>query len=116
MLWQMATMTPALVVIDAAPVRVVPVKLVGHAGAQILSAGHLVAVVEIVDGVEDRVGIIDLDDRPVGKDPPHAGFEDRPLARPVEIVAPSESRRAAGARGCALACASFHSQCPTSTA
>ena len=31
----------------------------------ILRAGNLIAVVEIVDGMEDRVVVLDVDDRPV---------------------------------------------------
>ena len=50
-------------------------------------AGHLVAMVKIVDGAEDRVVVGNFDDRPVGKYLVHAGEEHAPLDVAVEIVA-----------------------------
>ena len=44
------------------------VVLVGAAGPEVLRAGHLVAVVEIVDDVEDGVLVVDVDDGAVGED------------------------------------------------
>ena len=58
---------------------------------QILLAGHLIALVEIVDRVKDGVFGIDFDNRPVGEDLAYAGFEERPLHRAVEIVAHEEA-------------------------
>ena len=58
-----------MVVVDAAPVRAWRRRCGKWCrGARAHCAGDLVAVVQIVDGVEDRVGIVDIDDRPVGED------------------------------------------------
>ena len=81
----------SFVVIDSAPVRQVAVVLIRPARANILRAGHLEPVVQIVDGVKDGVLVIDLDDGPVGKHPLHAGGEDLPLFGSVEIVAHEEA-------------------------
>jgi hypothetical protein len=78
---------PALVVVDAAPRGAVSVELVGPAAAHVLLAGHLVAVVQVVNRVEDRVLVLELHNRPVRKHAPHAGLKDFPLPRAVEIVA-----------------------------
>ena len=61
------------------------------AGLHVLRAGDLVAVVQIVDGVEDGIAIGDLHDGAVGKDLFHAGDEDVPLVSAVEIVAHEEA-------------------------
>ena len=53
----------------------IAVLLISPAAAQILRAGHLIAVVQIVDGVEDRIVFGNVDDRPVRKNPLHAGHE-----------------------------------------
>ena len=82
---------PAFVVIDPAPVRHVAVVLIRPARANVLLAGHLEPVVQIVDGVKDGVLVVDLHDGPVGKHPLHAVDEDLPLFRPVEIVAHEEA-------------------------
>ena len=54
-------------------------------------AGHLIAVFQIVDGVEDRVVVGNVDDRAVGKHLVHAGEEGIPLDGAVEIVAHEEA-------------------------
>src|ERR1051326_727750 len=54
-------------------------------------AGDLEAIVQIEDGMEDGVLVIDLDDRPVGKDVPDALLEHLPFVVAVEIVGHEES-------------------------
>ena len=81
----------ALVVVDAAPGARVAVLLVCHAAVQATLAGDLVAVIEIVEDVEDLVAVVDIDDLAVGKDALHAGHEDLPLEGAVEVVAHEEA-------------------------
>src|SRR5262249_21353178 len=52
-----------------------------------LRAGHLVAIVQVIQRMENGIGILDLDDGPVGEYASHAGDEDVPLGGAVEIVA-----------------------------
>ena len=54
-------------------------------------AGHLDAVRQIVNYVEDRVGVGDLDDLPVGKYAVHGGDETGPFLCAVEVVAHEEA-------------------------
>src|ERR1035441_9582004 len=66
---------PAVIVVDAAPVggtAFALVLFVDFAALQVLSARHLVAVVQIEHGVEDGVLVRDVDDRGVGEDLLHA--------------------------------------------
>src|SRR5262249_14091494 len=76
---------------DAAPVGNLAVLLVGFAVFQSGDAGHLVTVVQIVDGVKDRVSVRDLDDRAVRKDAAHALGEGLPFDAAVEVVAHEET-------------------------
>ena len=59
--------------------------------ADVLRAGHLVAVVQIVDGVEDRVVVGNVDDLPVREDLLHGLDEDIPFVGAVEVVAHEEA-------------------------
>ena len=81
----------AAVVIDAAPAGD-GAAVFGHAaGAEELRAGDLIAAVEIVDGVEDGVGVLKFHDLAVGEDAVEALGEDVPLLIAVEIVAHEEA-------------------------
>ena len=82
---------PALVVVDAAPARDDAVILISLSTAQKLCAGHLIAVVQIVEHVKDLVGVLDVDDRTVREDPLHAVGEHLPLVGAVEVVAHEEA-------------------------
>src|ERR1035438_5046946 len=84
----------AFVVVDRAPVRW-PAGLaffVGKPSVSPLPAGYLEPVVQIVNGVEDRVAVLDIHDGAVGEHLAHAGGKDLPLVqspilfRAVEIV------------------------------
>jgi hypothetical protein len=84
----------AFVVVDAAPVGrgagelVLFVDLVR---VDVLHAGHLVAVVQVEDGVEDGVLIRDIDDLAFREDLVHGVYEDVPFVGGVEIVAHEEA-------------------------
>ena len=80
-----------------------------------LRAGHLVAVVQIVHGVEDRVGVVDIDDLAVRKHLLHAGDEDLPLLVPWKSSHMKKPPRSRYSRILA-AWASVRFQWPTSTA
>src|SRR5262249_59019124 len=73
----------ALVVHDAAPGVLEAAVFVSHTAAEILSAGDLVAVVEIPDAMEDRVVAVEIDDGPIGKDSADTGFRAGPCLRPM---------------------------------
>src|ERR1017187_671682 len=78
----------SLVVIDATPAGFVTVVLPNMVGrVQHLLAGYLVAIVQIEDSVEDGVFVVNTHNRPVRKNAAHAGDENLPLVRPVEVVA-----------------------------
>src|SRR5580658_10593320 len=85
---------PAVVVVDRAPVLRLAggTFLVGKPGFRPLPAGYLETLVQIVDGVKDRVAVGDVHDGPVGKYLAHAGGKNLPLVdapvlvRAVEIV------------------------------
>ena len=51
----------AFVIIDASPARRAAFALVRHAGAEIAGAGNLITVVQIINRVENLVGIVDVD-------------------------------------------------------
>src|ERR1035437_4464607 len=76
-----------VVVVDAAPRGIVSIVLIGSAAADVLRAGDLVAAVQVVNRVEDRVLVLEVHNLPVGEHAPHAGHEELPLPRAVEIVA-----------------------------
>jgi hypothetical protein len=80
-----------MLVIHAAPVRLVAVVFVSPAGTDILLAGYLIAVVQIVDRMEDGVVVGDVHHFTVGKDTRHAGHEDFPLLGAVEVIAHEEA-------------------------
>src|SRR5579884_1000759 len=83
----------AVVVVDAAPVRRLAglALFVGEAGFEVERAGHLVTLVEVVNGVEDGVFGFDLDDGAVRENFAHAGGEDLPLVGAVKVVAHEEA-------------------------
>src|SRR5579884_2568723 len=51
----------------------------------------LVTIIEIVDGVKDRIAARDFDDGPVGEDALHAFLEDLPFDGAVKIVGHKEA-------------------------
>src|SRR5579862_6404874 len=79
------------VVVDSAPARLEAVELVDAAGAEELRARHLIAVVEIVKGMENLIRVLNIDNGAVRKYARHAGFEDFPFGRAMEIVAHEKS-------------------------
>ena len=88
MLWQMATMTRPLLVADGAPLRDVAVLLVGAARVDVLLAGHLEALADVVQHVKNLVAVGQVRDRIlIGRQHhPHAAQEALPVGRAVEIV------------------------------
>src|SRR5689334_1748079 len=78
----------ALIVIDRAPVLgpSVLVLLVGTAAPQVLRAGHLETVVQIVNRMEDRIGVVDVDDLALRENFLDSLEEYLPLKCAVEIV------------------------------
>src|SRR5690606_15600120 len=76
----------AVVVVDAAPLRLEAVLFVRQAGIDELKARNLAAVVEVVCDVEDRIVGGHVHDRAIGKYLPHAFDEARPLATAMEVV------------------------------
>src|SRR5262249_27971295 len=81
----------ALIVVDPAPVRNAAILFPYLAGFEELRARYLVAIVEIVEHVENRVIGGDVHDRAVREYFAHASDEDFPLDRAVEIVAHEET-------------------------
>src|SRR3954453_8278456 len=75
---------PPFVVVDASPVRDVAIELMPF--RQMRLPWDLITLVEVIDGMENRIRIGDLDDRAIRKGPPHALFEDLPLDSSVEVV------------------------------
>ena len=71
--------------------RIVAVEFVGAAAAEILRAGHLVFVVEIVEDVEDGIVLRDVFDQAVGKNALHGLHEDGPFLGAVKVVAHEEA-------------------------
>ena len=66
--------------------RIDAAVLVGAAALEILCAGDLELLVEIVEGVEDDVLIGDVHDLAIGEDLAHAVGEGLPFLRAVEVV------------------------------
>ena len=93
MLWQMADHQAAIIVVDSAPVRHFPglAFFVGQPGFQVQRTRHLVALIQIVDRVEDRIRGGDIHDGAVGEHLFHAGWKDVPFDGAVEIVAHEEA-------------------------
>ncbi len=58
---------------------------------QHLFAWHLVTIVQIENGVEDRILVVDLNNGPIRKHAAHARYEDLPLFCSVEVIAHEES-------------------------
>src|SRR5579862_1569403 len=77
----------ALVVIDAAPVRLETILFSDAVGVNELLAGDLIAIVEVEDGVKNGAAVFNVDNGPVGKNTAHPGEEDIPLVAAVKIVA-----------------------------
>jgi len=83
---------PSGLVAARSPSRVRTAFLADAVGRiDVLKAGHLVAVVEVVNRVEDRVGIGDIDNGAVREDLVHHGNEGVPLVRAVKVVAHEEA-------------------------
>src|ERR1039457_95473 len=82
---------PALVVIYAAKVAAGTARAVGAVEPvggtlladamrlRVLHAGHLVAVIQVVDGVKNRILVGNVDDLAIGLDAPHTVDENVPL-------------------------------------
>src|ERR1700735_5246577 len=79
----------ALIVIDSLPAR--DSTIFFETRAQVLCSGDLVAVVQIEDGVEDRIVVGYVHDGTFGKDHLHGLFEVGLLLRPMEIVGHEKS-------------------------
>src|SRR5262245_24235469 len=80
-----------MVIVNAAPLSRAFVALISHAGGKIARTRHLPALGEIVDGMEDRIGRVDIDDGTIRKHAFHRGVEDLPLILAPEIVAHEEA-------------------------
>ena len=74
-----------------APVRFDATVLVGLVKGVIHPSWHLIPLLQIENGMENGIVLLDLDDRPVGKYTAHAGGEDLPLLVTMKIVAHEES-------------------------
>src|SRR5216684_3069554 len=82
---------PPLVVIDSAPASLKAIVLPYLMCVQYLLARHLITIVQIENGVEDRILVVDLNDGPIRKHAAHARNEHRPLMCSVEVIAHEES-------------------------
>ena len=78
--------------------------LLGDAGLNVARAGDLIAVSQIVDRMEDRIVVRDIDDGAVGKHAVHAFHEDLPLVFAPEIVAHEEAAAQKISRICLRLC------------
>src|SRR5262249_55634041 len=90
-----------VVVVDTAPVRRLTASvdsgscrgtLLAHRMCeQKLLTRHLIAIIEVVDRVEDLILVVDIDDLPVRKDLAQGLGEDLPFVAAVEVVTHEES-------------------------
>src|ERR1035437_1631877 len=81
----------ALGVETPAPVRAPAVGAALVAVVQVCLPRNLVAIVEVVYGVKDGVGVFDIADRVFGERLLHAALEFVPLRLPVKIVRHEEA-------------------------
>src|SRR5580704_7702101 len=77
----------ALVVINAAPMRHEAILLIHAVGVNELLAGHLVAIAEIENRMENGAAVLDVHNGPVRKHAIHTGDENIPLVSAVKIDA-----------------------------
>ncbi|PYT18101.1 MAG: hypothetical protein DMG59_05545 [Acidobacteria bacterium] len=59
--------------------------------AWVLGAGHLEALIQIVQRVENRIAVFEVHDRPARKDLAHARDEHVPFPRAMEVIDHQES-------------------------
>src|ERR1700678_2923267 len=81
----------ALVVVNTAPMRLVAVLFRYAVSINHLLAGHLVAIVEVENRMENGAAVLDVHNGPVLKHAGHAGDEDIPFVAAVKIVAHEEA-------------------------
>src|SRR5438105_15943940 len=74
------------IIVNATPARLEAIVLIGPARPQELRAWHLIAAVQIENRVKDRVSIVQLNDGVVREHSVHAGGENLPFLRSMEVI------------------------------
>src|SRR4051794_34469619 len=77
----------SLIVVDTTPLGHITVIAVWYAGSHGPLARNLVAVVQVVNGVEDGIFVREFDHRTVRENSLHALNENLPIAGPPEVIA-----------------------------